>query len=158
MLKIVNTDQSENAEQVKPTLLWSVFYIQELIMGSCESVPMPDGNLNYIDVLDEAMKLFQKMYPLEEFFPETAQSDKLEDEVELDVELYVKKGGVAASKTLTKRAKSAKDPNKPKRPANRLCFHVDGGNASGEKEFENSRSEVNDADEEGTGEEEDDYE
>ncbi|CAK9164952.1 unnamed protein product [Ilex paraguariensis] len=84
-----NTDQNENAEQVKPGLLWSVFYIQELIMGSCKSVsftPMPDGNLNYSDVLDEAMKLFQKMYPHEEFFPETAQSDKLEDEVDLDVE------------------------------------------------------------------------
>lgn len=64
---------SENTvAKVKPTVLWSTLYIQELIMGgfgSISSTPMPDGNLQYNDVVDAALKLFQEMYPDEEFFP-----------------------------------------------------------------------------------------
>ncbi|KAF2312500.1 hypothetical protein GH714_034890 [Hevea brasiliensis] len=70
-------DQNENAE-LKPTLLWSALYIQELATGQFDSIsstPMPDGNLDYGDVLDSAMKLFQKMYPNEEFFPDTVEHD-----------------------------------------------------------------------------------
>ncbi|XP_059640293.1 rab escort protein 1 isoform X2 [Cornus florida] len=77
-----STDTSENTEG-KPTLLWSCLYIQELTMGSFGSIistPMPDGNLNYNDVLDTTLKLFHKMYPHEEFFPETASSDNIEDD------------------------------------------------------------------------------
>ncbi|XP_027153231.1 rab escort protein 1-like [Coffea eugenioides] len=58
--------------KVKPTLLWSTLYIQELIMGGFDcvsSTPMPDGNLQYSHVVDAALKLFQKMYPDDEFFP-----------------------------------------------------------------------------------------
>ncbi|KAL7250607.1 hypothetical protein ACSBR1_012604 [Camellia fascicularis] len=68
-----NTDESENAE-VKPTLLWSALYIQEMAtcsFGSIFSTPTPDGNLNYNDLLDATKKLFYMMFPDEEFFPET---------------------------------------------------------------------------------------
>ncbi|KAM7516021.1 hypothetical protein LguiA_005604 [Lonicera macranthoides] len=81
----------EDTEEVKPALLWAALYMQELTMGSLESVsstPMPDANLNYNDLLQETMKLFQKMYPNEEFFPVTASSEKHEDDDggELDLE------------------------------------------------------------------------
>ncbi|KAH7519826.1 hypothetical protein FEM48_Zijuj08G0078400 [Ziziphus jujuba var. spinosa] len=80
--------EDENAD-VKPTLLWSALYIQELTTGQYEylsSTPLPDGNLSYNDLLDETAKLFEKMYPHEEFFPETASPESLEDEVGLSLE------------------------------------------------------------------------
>ncbi|KAF3440873.1 hypothetical protein FNV43_RR19159 [Rhamnella rubrinervis] len=80
--------QGESAE-VKPTLLWSALYIQELTTGQYEflsSTPMPDGNLNYNDLLDATVKLFQKMYPNEEFFPETTSPESVEDDAELSLE------------------------------------------------------------------------
>lgn len=77
-------DESENSEEEKSGLLWSALYIQELTVGSFgESIsfgPMPDGNLNYNCVLDETVKLFQNMYPNEEFFPETTSADNSEDD------------------------------------------------------------------------------
>ncbi|CAL5394548.1 unnamed protein product [Camellia sinensis] len=45
-----NTDESENAD-VKPTLLWICSF------GSIFSTPMPDGNLNYNDLLDATKKM-----------------------------------------------------------------------------------------------------
>ncbi|XP_024021059.1 rab escort protein 1 isoform X2 [Morus notabilis] len=80
--------QNENAE-VKPTLLWSATFIQELITGEfgyISSTPMPDGNLHYSDLLDATMKLFHEMYPDGEFFPETASPEDGEDEGELSLE------------------------------------------------------------------------
>ncbi|KAL5557401.1 hypothetical protein UlMin_039637 [Ulmus minor] len=74
--------QNENSE-VNPNLLWSATYIQELTKGRFEhpcAGPMPDGNLNYDNLLDTAVKLFQKMYPDEEFFPETISEENMEDE------------------------------------------------------------------------------
>ncbi|KAL4577784.1 hypothetical protein LXL04_013897 [Taraxacum kok-saghyz] len=83
-----SNDQSDS-EEMKPTLLWSALYIQDLIEGSVVgpvfTMPTPDGNLNYNDLLDETAKVFKKMYPEEEFFPEisnTDSSDKLEDDSE----------------------------------------------------------------------------
>nr|XP_043632046.1 rab escort protein 1 [Erigeron canadensis] len=79
------TDQADSTE-VKPTLLWSALYIQDLIEGSMGPVvttPTPDGNLNYSDLLGVTSKLFQKLYPDDEFFPETNNSesvDKHEDD------------------------------------------------------------------------------
>ncbi|GMP97310.1 hypothetical protein CsSME_00045615 [Camellia sinensis var. sinensis] len=76
-----NTDESENAE-VKPTLLWSALYIQEMATCSFDSIfstPMPDGNLNYNDLLDATKKLFDMMFPHHEFFPETAFTDPEDD-------------------------------------------------------------------------------
>ncbi|VVA12769.1 Hypothetical predicted protein [Prunus dulcis] len=64
--------ESEDAQvKLKPNLLWSTLYIQELYMEQHEhliSTPMPDGNLSYDGLLDAAVVLFQKMYPNEEFF------------------------------------------------------------------------------------------
>ncbi|KAH7852554.1 hypothetical protein Vadar_026279 [Vaccinium darrowii] len=77
-------DKSEDGE-VKPNLLWSALYIQELFMGSFDPfcfTPMPDGSLNYNDLLDSTKELFHKMFPQEEFFPETVFS-QLDDDSEL---------------------------------------------------------------------------
>ncbi|XP_052195973.1 rab escort protein 1 isoform X2 [Diospyros lotus] len=72
-----SSGESENAE-VKPTLLWSALYIQEMAtssFGSITSTPMPDANLNYSDLLDTTKELFHRMFPDEEFFPEAAFSE-----------------------------------------------------------------------------------
>ncbi|PWA76209.1 rab escort protein [Artemisia annua] len=87
-----STDQADSAEakdstEVKPTLLWSALYIQDLIEGSMGPVvttPTPDGNLNYNDLIGSTLKLFQKLD--DEFFPETINtdpSDKLDDDGDL---------------------------------------------------------------------------
>nr|XP_027074993.1 rab escort protein 1-like [Coffea arabica] len=63
--------------RLKPSLLWSTVYIQELTMGAfgcVSSTFMPDGNLQYNNLLDATTKLFHKMYPNEEFFPEATSS------------------------------------------------------------------------------------
>ncbi|KAL8246838.1 hypothetical protein R6Q59_008054 [Mikania micrantha] len=86
-----STDQTESAK-VKPTLLWSALYIQDLIeglMGPAVMTPTPDGNLNYNDLLHATSKLFQKLYPDDEFFPKTSytdSSDQFEDDSEVGVE------------------------------------------------------------------------
>ncbi|KAJ0703610.1 putative GDP dissociation inhibitor, FAD/NAD(P)-binding domain superfamily [Helianthus annuus] len=86
-----STDQTESTE-VKPTLLWSALYMQDVIEGSMGRVvmtPTPDGNLNYNDLLHTTSKLFQKLYPDDEFFPETSNtetSEKLEDDSEVGIE------------------------------------------------------------------------
>lgn len=80
---------SENMEEVKPTLLWSALYTQDLVMGSFESISstsMPDGNLNYNVLLDATVKLFHQMYPQEEFFPETTSPENFEDDDGLSLE------------------------------------------------------------------------
>ncbi|CAL2269278.1 unnamed protein product [Prunus armeniaca] len=84
-----STVESEDAQmKVKPNLLWSTLYIQELYMEQHEhliSTPMPDGNLSYDGLLDAAVVLFQKMYPNEEFFPETPSPGNLEDDTPINV-------------------------------------------------------------------------
>ncbi|KAL2491195.1 Rab escort protein [Abeliophyllum distichum] len=75
-------DQSENTD-VKPSLLWSALYLQELTTGAFESInymTMPDEHLHYNSLLDTTAKLFQKMYPGEEFFPTTNLSDEFADD------------------------------------------------------------------------------
>lgn len=57
--------------KVKPTLLWSSVYIQEQTVGVFDGVIsafMPDGNLQHDNLVDASEKLFQSMYPDEEFF------------------------------------------------------------------------------------------
>ncbi|GJZ46807.1 Rab escort protein 1 [Tanacetum coccineum] len=89
-----STDQTDSSDakdsaEVKPTLLWSALYIQDLIEGSMGPVvttPTPDGNLNYNVLVGSTLKLFQKLYPDDEFFPETINtdsSDKLDDDSDL---------------------------------------------------------------------------
>ncbi|KAJ6397534.1 hypothetical protein OIU77_018529 [Salix suchowensis] len=83
-----STVQSENTEE-KPTVIWSGLYIQEMSTGQFDSInfaPMPDGNLNYNDISDAAVKLFQEMYPNEEYFPETTPPENSEDDIGLSLE------------------------------------------------------------------------
>ncbi|XP_030935250.1 rab escort protein 1-like isoform X2 [Quercus lobata] len=83
------TVHSENSAEVKPTVLWKALYIQELTMDQFESInstAMPDGKFNYNNILDAALKLFQKMYPDEEFFPETVSPENPEDDNEFSLE------------------------------------------------------------------------
>ncbi|PON33032.1 Rab protein geranylgeranyltransferase component A [Parasponia andersonii] len=80
--------QNENADE-KPTLLWSAMYIQELTTGQYDQLSttsMPDGNIHYNDLLDGTVKLFRKMYPHVEFFPEATSPESIEDEGELSLE------------------------------------------------------------------------
>ncbi|KAK8517688.1 hypothetical protein V6N13_127845 [Hibiscus sabdariffa] len=84
--------QDENAEssstgpsdpgEGKPTLLWSALYNQELTLGQVDficSTPMPDGKLNHDDLIDAAIKLFKKIYPEDEFFPQTSSENPEDD-------------------------------------------------------------------------------
>lgn len=83
-----NTESSPNvqsgSEDKKPVVLWSAFYIQKLTSSKFEAIsstPTPDGNLNYVDLLDETEKLFGQMYPNEEFFPKTTSpEDTIDDD------------------------------------------------------------------------------
>ncbi|ONH97292.1 hypothetical protein PRUPE_7G181700 [Prunus persica] len=83
---------SEDAE-VKPTLLWSMLYIQELTtvpIGQYENIistPTLDGNINFSDLIESTVVLFQKMYPDEVFFPETPSSPEVPENSEDDTEL-----------------------------------------------------------------------
>lgn len=84
-----STAQSEDMEEAKPTLLWSALYIQDLSLGqfgSIISTPTPDGNLNYNDLLDATEKLYRKLYPNEELFPETTSPENSEDDAGLTLE------------------------------------------------------------------------
>lgn len=82
-----NTESSPNvqsgSEDKKPVVLWSAFYIQKLTLSKFEAIsstPTPDGNLNYVDLLDETEKLFGQMYPNEEFFPKTTSPEDTMDD------------------------------------------------------------------------------
>ncbi|KAK4490461.1 hypothetical protein RD792_001138 [Penstemon davidsonii] len=66
---------SENTDS-KPILLWSALYIQELTMfqdsfNSISFTPLPDEHLHYNNLLDATEKLYQKIYPNEEFLTQT---------------------------------------------------------------------------------------
>lgn len=82
-----NTESSPNvqsgSEDKKPVVLWSAFYIQKITSSKFEAIsstPTPDGNLNYVDLLDETEKLFGQMYPNEEFFPKTTSPEDTMDD------------------------------------------------------------------------------
>ncbi|KAK7309408.1 hypothetical protein RJT34_06112 [Clitoria ternatea] len=72
-----------DSEDIKPIVLWSAFYIQNLIMSKFDfisSTSTPDGNLNYDDLLDSTEKFFGQMYPNEEFFPKATSPEDTVDE------------------------------------------------------------------------------
>jgi len=63
---------SESTDDVKPTLIWSCVYVQEIaqeMSGPFLSCPMPDENLDYRNILESTKKLFAGIYPDEEFLP-----------------------------------------------------------------------------------------
>lgn len=77
--------QHETIEEGTPTLLWSAMYIQQLTKVSSDDIsfcPMPDGKLDYRDIMESTEKLFRKIYPDEEFLPETSSPENMADEME----------------------------------------------------------------------------
>ncbi|KZV28031.1 rab protein geranylgeranyltransferase component A 1-like [Dorcoceras hygrometricum] len=73
-------NSSENIE-VKPTLLWSALYMQELnkFQGALDSISnmvMPDEHLDYNHLLDAIERFFQEIYPGKEFLATSSQSNE----------------------------------------------------------------------------------
>uniref|UniRef100_A0A0D3HBC2 Rab proteins geranylgeranyltransferase component n=1 Tax=Oryza barthii TaxID=65489 RepID=A0A0D3HBC2_9ORYZ len=65
-------ETSENNEDLKPTVIWSCVYVQEITEGTSSSLlscPTPDEHLDYRSILDSSKKLFADIYPNEEFLP-----------------------------------------------------------------------------------------
>ncbi|KAF2949575.1 rab escort protein 1 [Oryza sativa Japonica Group] len=65
-------NSEENKESVKPTLLWSCVYVQEIIQGTSGtalSCPIPDENMDYRSILESTKMLFTDICPNEEFLP-----------------------------------------------------------------------------------------
>lgn len=65
-------NSEEYKESVKPTLLWSCVYVQEIIQGTSGtalSCPIPDENMDYRSILESTKKLFTDICPNEEFLP-----------------------------------------------------------------------------------------
>uniref|UniRef100_A0A0A9CUQ5 Rab escort protein n=1 Tax=Arundo donax TaxID=35708 RepID=A0A0A9CUQ5_ARUDO len=63
---------NESNEDVKPTLIWSCVYVQEITQGTSGSLlscPMPDASLDYRNILEATKKLFSDIFPNEEFLP-----------------------------------------------------------------------------------------
>ncbi|KAK1306806.1 hypothetical protein QJS10_CPA10g00025 [Acorus calamus] len=75
---------SEDSEgETKPTLMWSALYVQEFKEASLEPVcscPMPDGNLDYGELLEATIKLFHHMYPQEEIFAKPPPTEDNEED------------------------------------------------------------------------------
>ncbi|CAM8989265.1 unnamed protein product [Rhodiola kirilowii] len=89
-----NDDRDDNVPSTvgigtsEPSILWSALYIQELFMGSFGSIcstSLPDGKLSYSDICDATVELFQKMYPGEEFFPETPSENSMDDDQAIEM-------------------------------------------------------------------------
>ncbi|KAL8512575.1 hypothetical protein ACS0TY_018896 [Phlomoides rotata] len=78
------TDVLHEHTEEKPCLLWSALYIQELTVfhrafDSISFSPMPDEHLHYSDLLDATQKLFQEIYPNDEFFATNVSDEHLDD-------------------------------------------------------------------------------
>ncbi|XP_015688154.2 rab escort protein 1 [Oryza brachyantha] len=74
---------SEKNECVKPTLLWSCVYVQEIIQGASGtalSCPIPDENLDYRSILESTKKLFTYICPNEEFLPRNSAPKYADDD------------------------------------------------------------------------------
>lgn len=79
-------DTGSNIHDVvqKPSLLWSVFYVQDGVFpqgmeewispGQIAVFGMPDETLHFCSVVASAEKVFQGLYPGEPFFPRVEQS------------------------------------------------------------------------------------
>ncbi|KAJ4753044.1 Rab GDP-dissociation inhibitor [Rhynchospora pubera] len=72
--------------ETKPTLLWSCAFVQELREASYDGAvsicPMPDANLDFRNILSTTRKLFQNMYPGEEFIPQNSAADNIDDDAD----------------------------------------------------------------------------
>eukprot|EP01018_Ginkgo_biloba_P039076 Gb_39257 [translate_table: standard] len=62
----------------KPTLLWSVFFVQHLAENLSKPIAMccmPDGTLDYRGLVMSTTKMFQDLFPTEELFPQKLDSE-----------------------------------------------------------------------------------
>ncbi|KAL5221095.1 hypothetical protein ABZP36_025808 [Zizania latifolia] len=72
---------SENNKEVKPTLIWSCVYVQEITEGTTTlSCPMPDENLDYRSILESTKKLFAEICPNDEFLPRNSAPKYADDD------------------------------------------------------------------------------
>ncbi|KAF0897882.1 hypothetical protein E2562_001601 [Oryza meyeriana var. granulata] len=81
----LETTSENSKEGVKPTLLWSCVYVQEITQcqGTSDtalSCPMPDENLDYRSILESTKKLFTDICPNEEFLPRNSAPKYADDD------------------------------------------------------------------------------
>ncbi|CAD6342195.1 unnamed protein product [Miscanthus lutarioriparius] len=76
-------ETSENNEDLKPTVIWSCVYVQEITEGTSSSLlscPTPDEHLDYRSILDSSKKLFTDICPNEEFLPKKSAAVYADDD------------------------------------------------------------------------------
>ncbi|XP_013585535.1 PREDICTED: rab proteins geranylgeranyltransferase component A 2 [Brassica oleracea var. oleracea] len=75
--------ENDNVE-AKPVVLWRALYVQELVKGefggSISSASSPDGNLNYNELVESAVKLYEHVMGSEELFKEETSPDNATEE------------------------------------------------------------------------------
>ncbi|RID81059.1 hypothetical protein BRARA_A03669 [Brassica rapa] len=68
----------------KPVVLWRALYVQELVKGEfggeISSTSSPDGNLNYNEIVESAMKLYEQLMGNKELFKEETENTAEEDD------------------------------------------------------------------------------
>ncbi|KAL0744258.1 hypothetical protein Bca4012_085771 [Brassica carinata] len=73
-----------NTAEAKPVVLWRALYVQELIKGefggSISSTSSPDGNLNYNEIVESAVKLHKEVIGSEELFKEETSAENTTEE------------------------------------------------------------------------------
>uniref|UniRef100_A0A1J3IHN3 Rab escort protein 1 n=1 Tax=Noccaea caerulescens TaxID=107243 RepID=A0A1J3IHN3_NOCCA len=75
--------ENDDAE-AKPSLLWRALYVQELVKGefggSVSSASSPDGNLNYNEIVESAVMLYEQLMGSEELFKEETSPENAAEE------------------------------------------------------------------------------
>ncbi|KAF8094661.1 hypothetical protein N665_0358s0041 [Sinapis alba] len=79
--------ENDTAE-AKPVVLWRALYVQELVKGefggSISSTSSPDGNLNYNEIVESAVKLYEQLMGNEELFKEETSQENTTEEKDGD--------------------------------------------------------------------------
>ncbi|XP_010553407.1 PREDICTED: rab escort protein 1 [Tarenaya hassleriana] len=73
----------------KPTALWRALYAQELIKGEIgviSSLSMPDGNLNFSETVESAVKMYEQLFGSEELFQEIVSEETVDAEAEAEAD------------------------------------------------------------------------
>uniref|UniRef100_A0A1J3I1X2 Rab escort protein 1 n=1 Tax=Noccaea caerulescens TaxID=107243 RepID=A0A1J3I1X2_NOCCA len=83
--KLQSDSVAENDDaEAKPSLLWRALYVQELVKGefggSVSSASSPDGNLNYNEIVESAVMLYQQLMGSEELFKEETSPENAAEE------------------------------------------------------------------------------
>ncbi|CAH2054796.1 unnamed protein product [Thlaspi arvense] len=83
--------ENDSAE-AKPVVLWRALYVQELVKGefggNISSASSPDGNLNYNELVESALRLYEQFMGSEELFKEeTSRENTAEEENDGAVEI-----------------------------------------------------------------------